>query len=117
MNKVDDKLFEEMKTLINEQNEENFLFFISKNEYLLKIDPILFIANHVSFYAVREDISKAIEVVTYYKNKPYISMKVEDFLNELYEELTSLNKEKSKNYSIDKLKEMLFSNNDIPIFF
>ena len=112
MNKIDQELFEEMRKLINEQNEDDFVFFVSKNEHLLKVDPILFIGNHVSFYAEREDVSKALEVVSYYKNAPYISMKVEDFLNELKLELTKLNENKVKEYNFDKLRKMLFSKNE-----
>lgn len=112
MNKIDQELFEEMKKLISEQNEDDFVFFVSKNEYLLKVDPILFIGNHVSFYAEREDISKALEVVSYYKNAPYISMEVEDFLNELKLELTKLNENKVKEYNFDKIRKMLFSKNE-----
>ncbi|MBE6142786.1 MAG: hypothetical protein E7177_02210 [Erysipelotrichaceae bacterium] len=112
MNKIDQELFEEMKKLINEQNEDDFVFFVSKNEYLLKVDPILFIGNHVSFYAEREDVSKALEVVSYYKNAPYISMEVEDFLNELKLELTKLNENKVKEYNFDKIRKMLFSKNE-----
>ena len=112
MNKIDQELFEEMRKLINEQNEDDFVFFVSKNEYLLKVDPILFIGNHVSFYAEREDISKALEVVSYYKNAPYISMEVEDFLNELKLELTKLNENKVKEYNFDKIRKMLFSKNE-----
>jgi len=112
MNKIDQELFEEMKKRINEQNEDDFVFFVSKNEYLLKVDPILFIGNHVSFYAEREDVSKALEVVSYYKNAPYISMEVEDFLNELKLELTKLNENKVKEYNFDKIRKMLFSKNE-----
>ena len=112
MNKIDQELFEEMRKLINEQNEDDFVFFVSKNEYLLKVDPILFIGNHVSFYAEREDVSKALEVVSYYKNAPYISMEVEDFLNELKLELTKLNENKVKEYNFDKIRKMLFSKNE-----
>lgn len=112
MEKIDEKLFLEMKRLINEGNEEEFLFFISKNDYLLKIDPILFIGNHVSFYAEKENVTKALEVVSYYKNAPYISMEVEDFLNELKEELTFLTQTSSKEYDEMKIRKMLFSSNE-----
>ena len=112
MNKIDQELFEEMRKLINEQNEDDFVFFVSKNDYLLKIDPILFIGNHVSFYAEKENVTKALEVVSYYKNTPYISMEVEDFLNELKLELTKLNENNVKEYNFDKIRKMLFSKNE-----
>lgn len=112
MNKIDETLFNEMAELVNLQNEEEFLFFIDKNSYLLKVDPILFIGNHISFYAEQEDVNKALEVVNYYKNSPYISMEVEDFLNEMLEELSSLNSHIKKDYDENQIRRMLFSSNE-----
>ena len=112
MKKIDEELFIEMKRLINEHNEEEFLFFIDKNSYLLNVDPVLFIGNHVSFYADMEDVNKALEVVNYYKNSPYISMEVEDFLNELKEELSKLKNTSSKDYDEIRIRKMIFSSND-----
>ena len=112
MDKTTEKLFNEMKQLVNKGNEEDFLFFIDCNSFLIKEDPILFIGYHVSFYSDKEDISKALEVVNHYKNAPYISMKVEDFLNELKEELSNLKENKSKDYGFDKIRKMLFSKNE-----
>lgn len=112
MNKVDETLFNEMAELVNLQNEEEFLFFIDKNSYLLKVDPILFIGNHISFYAEQEDVNKALEVVNHYKNSPYISMEVEDFLNEMLEELSSLNSHIKKDYDENQIRRMLFSSNE-----
>ena len=110
MNKIDEKLFNEMAELVNLQNEEEFLFFIDKNSDLLKVDPILFIGNHIAFYAEQENVNKAIEVVNHYKNSPYISMEVEDFLNEMLEELTSLN------ISNKKTNHLPISKDDIHLF-
>lgn len=112
MNKIDEKFFNEMSELVNLQNEEEFLFFIDKNSYLLKVDPILFIGNHIAFYAEQENVNKAIEVVNHYKNSPYISMEVEDFLNEMLEELTSLNISNKKDYDEKQIRRMLFSSNE-----
>lgn len=82
------KLFEEMNELIKKQNDEEFEFFIEKyKDELIKEDPIIFISNHVSYYAFKEDVDKVLEVITYYKNAPYISMKVEDLLNDLKKEI------------------------------
>ena len=77
------KLFVEMKELINKQNDDEFEFFISNHQELLKEDPILFISNHVSYYAIKEDVNKVLEVISFYQNAPYISMTVEDLLKEL----------------------------------
>ena len=112
MNKNDEKLFNEMAELVNLQNEDEFLFFIDKNAYLLKVDPILFIGNHISFYAEQEDVKKALEVVNFYKNSPYISMEVEDFLNEMYEELSSISSQNRKDYDEKQIRRMLFSSNE-----
>ena len=112
MNKIDEKLFNEMAELVNLQNEEEFLFFIDKNAYLLRVDPILFIGNHISFYAEKEDITKALEVVNHYKNSPYISMEVEDFLNEMHQELSSLSSQNKKDYDEGQIRRMLFSSNE-----
>lgn len=112
MEKNDEILFNQMGELVNNQNEDEFLYFLDKNSHLLKIDPILFIGNHISFYAEQENLSKAIEVVNHYKNAPYISMEVEDFLNEMLEELSSLNANPSKNYDEMQIRKMLFSTNE-----
>lgn len=103
-------LFEEMKKLIEEQNAEKFEFFINAHQELLKEDPVLFISNHVSFYALREDVSKVLEVINFYKNAPYISMTVEDLLNDLKKEVEKINYKKEIND--DEIKHNLLSKNE-----
>ena len=116
INKKLSPLLLEMEELVNKQDEEEFLFFINNyQEELLKEDPVSFISFHVDFYALKDDINKTLEVVNYYKNAPYISMEVEDMLNELKNKLEryrdSQNKgQKSK--SNDELERELFSNNE-----
>ncbi|MDY6142344.1 MAG: hypothetical protein SPI52_06485 [Bacilli bacterium] len=116
INKKLSPLLLEMEELVNKQDEEEFLFFINNyQEELLKEDPVSFISFHVDFYALKDDINKTLEVVNYYKNAPYISMEVEDMLNELKNKLEhyrdSQNKgQKSK--SNDELEKELFSNNE-----
>ena len=116
INKKLSPLLLEMEELVNKQDEEEFLFFINNyQEELLKEDPVSFISFHVDFYALKDDITKTLEVVNYYKNAPYISMEVEDMLNELKTKLEryrdSQNKgQKSK--SNDELEKELFSNNE-----
>ena len=116
INKKLSPLLLEMEELVNKQDEEEFLFFINNyQDELLKEDPVSFISFHVDFYALKDDITKTLEVVNYYKNAPYISMEVEDMLNELKNKLEryrdSQNKgQKSK--SNDELEKELFSNNE-----
>ena len=116
INKKLSPLLLEMEELVNKQDEEEFLFFINNyQDELLKEDPVSFISFHVDFYALKDDIAKTLEVVNYYKNAPYISMEVEDMLNELKNKLEryrdSQNKgQKSK--SNDELERELFSNNE-----
>lgn len=116
INKKLSPLLLEMEELVNKQDEEEFLFFINNyQDELLKEDPVSFISFHVDFYALKDDINKTLEVVNYYKNAPYISMEVEDMLNELKNKLEryrdSQNKgQKSK--SNDELEKELFSNNE-----
>jgi hypothetical protein len=105
------KLFEEMKALINKQNDEEFEFFVSNHQELLKVDPVLFISNHVSYYAIKEDVSKVLEVIAYYKNAPYISMTVEDLLNELKENVERLAQPK-KTLTKEEIRSALLSKNE-----
>ena len=88
INKKLSPLLLEMEELVNKQDEEEFLFFINNyQDELLTADPVSFISFHVDFYALKDDINKTLEVVNYYKNAPYISMEVEDMLNELKNKL------------------------------
>ena len=112
MTELEEKLFLEMKQLINEKNEEEFLYFVQVNDFLLKVNPVLFIINHVSFYAELENLPKALEVISYYKNGPYISMEVEELLNELKEKVASIINKPKKDYDDEKIRKMLFSNNE-----
>ena len=110
------KLFDEMKELIIKQNDEEFEFFIQNHQELLKEDPVLFISNHVSYYAVSERVNKVLEVINYYKNAPYISMTVEDLLNELKEKVEGLQKSQ-KSISKEEIITSLLSKNEEKIAF
>lgn len=105
------ELFDEMKKLIVKQNDEDFEFFVQNHQELLKLDPVLFISNHVSYYAYKEDVNKVLEVINFYKNAPYISMTVEDLLNELKENVEKL-KNPHKNLTNDEVRKMLLSKNE-----
>ena len=110
------KLFDEMKELIIKQNDEEFEFFIQNHQELLKEDPVLFISNHVSYYAISERVDKVLEVINYYKNAPYISMTVEDLLNELKEKVEKL-KTSQKSLTKEEIITSLLSKNEEKIAF
>lgn len=111
MTKEEEKLFDQMSLLSNGDDEEGLLFFIDTHKDLLKADPIKFIGLHVSFYANKEDVNKSLQTVEYYKSAPYISMEVEDFLNELKVELKKINEPK-KEYGDEEIRKFLFSKNE-----
>ncbi len=107
-------LIEELKNIIYKENDEEHLnLFLSKHEKeLLEIDPILLIGYHVDFYLQKDQIKKGLDVLNYYKSKPYISMTVEDFMNELYEKINDdafLNNSSNKNYTKYDIEKDLFS--------
>lgn len=116
INKKLSPLLLEMEELVNKQNEEEFLFFINNyQDELLKEDPVAFISFHVDFYALKDDINKTLEVVNYYKNAPYISMEVEDMLNELKNKLERYRDSQNKGQrgkSNEELEKELFSGNE-----
>ncbi|MDD6301757.1 MAG: hypothetical protein PUA56_00380 [Bacillales bacterium] len=114
--KKENPLFKDMLDLVNKGSEEELVFFVDNHQELLKEDPILFIGLHVSFYANKDDISNVIRVINYYKQAPYISMEVEDFLNELLQENEKLNKRSLKSdFNIEKLEKMLLSKDESQI--
>ena len=103
------ELFKKMDELMKKQDDNEFEFFIQNNQDLLKQDPVLFISKHVSYYAYQERVEKVLEVINYYKNAPYISMTVEDMLNELKESVEKLNKKHDRSYSKEEIQENLLS--------
>ena len=112
MSEEEKKLFEQMILLSSSDDEESLNFFIDTHKELLKVDPISFIGLHVSFYSNKEDPIKALQVVEYYKSLPYISMEVEDLLNELRDELNKLLAPKKVEFSIEELKKFMYSKNE-----
>lgn len=106
-------LFTDMEKLIQEQNDLKFNEFCEKNkDFLLKENPLAFIQFQVDYYALKDDFFKTLEVVNYYKNAPYISMEVEDFLNELKAKLETYQEPKEKQYSLEDIQKALQSNNE-----
>lgn len=103
--------FKKMEEIMAKGNDEEFEFFISTHQDLLKKDPVLFISNHVSYYASSERVDKVLEVINYYKNAPYISITVEDLLNELKTEVEKLAKP-SKSITKESVVKDLLSKNE-----
>ena len=109
---MENNKIEELKKIIYENNDEQKLISFLKinEEELLKIDPILLIGYHVDFYLQKDMIKKGLEVLAYYKQKPYISMEVEEFMNELQEKISEdAFSNKSNNYTNLDLENDLFS--------
>lgn len=109
MNKENEKRFSQMNTIISSGNEDELQFFIDNNQDLLKVDPVLFISNHVMFYALKEQPSNVLSVIEHYKNAPYISMEVEEFLNELKQKMLDAYQTKEKKFDESKLRPYLLS--------
>lgn len=103
------ELFSKMDELMKKQDDNEFEFFIQNNQALLKEDPVLFISKHVSYYAYQERVDKVLEVINYYKNAPYISMTVEDMLNELKENVEKLTKKHTRAYTKEEIEINLLS--------
>lgn len=104
--------FKIMQEIMEKGNDEEFEFFISTHQDLLKEDPVLFISNHVSYYASSERVDKVLEVINYYKNAPYISMTVEDLLNELKTEVERLAKPSKSITKESVIKDLLSKNEE-----
>lgn len=100
--------FKRMEAMIPLQNDEEFEFFVSGHSDLLRADPVRFISCHVRYYAYGERVDKVLEVIQRYKNAPYISMTVEDLLDELKAEVERL-KVPPKALSNDHLTTFLLS--------
>ncbi len=115
MNKDSEKRFSILNTIVSSGNEDELKFFIENNQDLLKVDPILFISQHVMFYALKEEPSNVLSVIDYYKNAPYISMEVEDFLNELKEKFVKEYNKKDKKFNEEDVKPYLLSKNESKI--
>lgn len=115
MNKDSEKRFSILNTIVSSGNEDELKFFIENNQDLLKVDPILFISQHVMFYALKEEPSNVLSVIDYYKNAPYISMEVEDFLNELKEKFVKEYDKKDKKFNEEYVKPYLLSKNESKI--
>ncbi len=105
-----DSLINELKRIVYSDGtaEELNNFVLRYEEYLLDVAPTLMIGYHVDFYMQRGLITRGLNVLSNYKSRPYISMEVEDFMNELYESILDASSNK-KTYTINDIKEDLFS--------
>ncbi len=112
MNKDSEKRFSMLNTIVSSGNEDELKFFIENNQDLLKVDPLLFISQHIMFYALKEQPSNVLSVIDHYKNAPYISMEVEDFLNELKEKFVKEYDKKDKKFNVENVKPYLLSKNE-----
>lgn len=98
----DEALFQAFDIVINLQNTSLLeSFFESYRSHLYKLDPILFIGKHISYYLVSDDPKTALDVLRKYQDAPFISLDVEDFMKELEEEI-------KKNYFLSSKKEYEF---------
>lgn len=110
-----EELFKKMRDLVFDlSNEESdFNFFVMQNEeLLLKIDPILYIGLKVDYYLQRDEIEKGLSVVYAFKSGKYISMEVEDFLEDLKNQILKDGNAVEKVIDDEKIEEDLFSNNE-----
>lgn len=112
MNKDSEKRFSILNTIVSSGNEDELKFFIENNQDLLKVDPLLFISQHIMFYALKEQPSNVLSVIDHYKNAPYISMEVEDFLNELKEKFVKEYDKKDKKFNVENVGPYLLSKNE-----
>lgn len=112
MNKDSEKRFSILNTIVSSGNEDELKFFIENNQDLLKVDPLLFISQHIMFYALKEQPSNVLSAIDHYKNAPYISMEVEDFLNELKEKFINEYDKKDKKFNAQNVKPYLLSKNE-----
>ncbi len=112
MNKDSEKRFSILNTIVSSGNEDELKFFIDNNQDLLKVDPLLFISQHIMFYALKEQPSNVLSVIDHYKNAPYISMEVEDFLNELKEKFQKEYDKKDKKFNVENVEPYLLSKNE-----
>lgn len=105
-----DALITELKRIVYKDGtmEELVLFVNRYGDYLLEVAPTLMIGYHVDFYLQRGLITRGLDILSNYKSRPYISMEVEDFMNELYDSILNSTSNK-KTYSFEDMKVDLFA--------
>jgi hypothetical protein len=93
-------------------NDEEVEFFIDNNLSDLIKAPVKLISAHVSYYAEKERPDKVLQVVEKYKSMPYISMEVEELLNNLKEEVTKAYSRPKHEVTKADLEKALLSSNE-----
>ncbi len=113
LKKDDSSLFELLDVIIMMLDEDKLHDFIDNNaEHLLKVQPVLLIGKHVSFYLAKDDANQALEVLKEYQEAPFISLTVDDFMNELEEEIKkNYFSIKKDDYTRESLIKDLYSQN------
>lgn len=112
------ELFTKFKKMVYDLStqEEDYFFFVNQHEQeMLKNDPILFIGLRTDYYLQRDKIDQGLAVVEHYKQANYISMEVEDFLNELKQEIINNKNAQTKVLNDNQLAEFLFSKNEYKV--
>lgn len=111
--KIDD-LFLCIRYLIELNDENKFNEFIEeKKSVLLKADPIKFIGYHIDFYVCHERYLESLNLLHFYQEAPFISLDVDDFLEDLEKEIKEISSPKKVNsYQIENLKKDLYSSNE-----
>ncbi len=110
-----EELIKELKEIVYNLNsqEEDFLFFVEQHEQeLLEKYPILYIGFKVDYYLQRDDLISGLEVINSFKNGKYISMEVEEFLENLKQEINKNINPKVKEMSELQIEKSLFSNDE-----
>ncbi len=100
--------------LIDELQDDQVLqeFLSSYRDFLLKEDPLTTIGFHVDYFLQNERIFEALEVIEEYKSMPYISMEVEDFMNELKTRILEEKRHRSHHDSLTEIYTYLHSQNE-----
>lgn len=73
--------------LIEKEQYDDALEHLEKNPQAYKEDPLQYINTHLLIHLREHNYVEAIETLNKYKNKPYISMEVEEYLNDAGEEI------------------------------
>lgn len=81
-------LFRSMDDIICAGDESKLDAFLRMHaQRLLKEDPVLLIGKHVHFYLCQDHTDRALSVLKTYREAPFISMTVEDFMKDLENEI------------------------------
>ena len=103
------KLFDIITMLQDDEKLSSFI--INNKQKLMKEDPILFIGKHVHYYLCEDRINEGIALLKQYQDAPFISVKVEEFMQELMNEINkSITPRKPSSYNFENVKIDINSN-------